>query len=652
MSISIRDTSVTDEKLYNLLKASLGTMLTESEKPHERGGAHPLVDTSLLYSLEKGDLIRLIGVCETLTTTRSLHVALRGLIKEITDILGASRCSLLFVDRQREKGTIALSHEGTRYEGAVLSLEHYPEIRHSVETGEITIIKDPLSDPIMSALGREALRGARAHSILVLPLFFRGQVFGVLHIRRPVAKQGFTIREVRICKLMADIGMAAFQRICTDSEQAICRSAVSMEARGSISPSDFSPLAPEVCDGLPIGLLLVDQRRSIIYANREMERITGIAREQLLHMQFQEIVPDHVIEDIRSMRRSHTPEAGTMDKYHIPLVSRGGVQLHVSIEVRTLPGVRGVQIVSFRDVTREKSLSQELQERNCELVSINNALTMTRQELLERNEELHQANQRLEELHKLKTNFMAVAIHEIRTPLNVILGYSQLLLSEKLGPLSREQKRVLVESDKNCERLLDIVNDVLDLSKIEAGKMDISPREANIVELVQRVYRQMKIISDRSHLRLTLKVPRKPIIASFDPDRIEQVLMNLISNAIKFTPENGRIELSVAPVAKGTAGRCVRIAVSDTGRGLPKEMLDKVFDEFHQISPQGIPLEKRGSGLGLAISKKIIERHGGTIWAESEEGKGSTFSFTLPLTSTSRSRREQTIHEKARASGR
>jgi signal transduction histidine kinase len=211
------------------------------------------------------------------------------------------------------------------------------------------------------------------------------------------------------------------------------------------------------------------------------------------------------------------------------------------------------------------------------------------------------------------------------------MGYNRFLLQEKVGGLKAEQKRILDESVQSCERLLNIVNEMLDFSRIESGKLELKTQRDDVLSLLRRVYRQMKFISDREQIDLVLDLPEEPIQLAHDADRIEQVLVNLISNAIKFTDSGGVITLSAHETARN--GRAVlEVSVSDTGMGLSRSMLDKVFQDCQPFLPKGAgPAHHKGVGLGLAISKRIVEAHGGQIWVESIEGRGATFTFTLPI---------------------
>ena len=171
---------------------------------------------------------------------------------------------------------------------------------------------------------------------------------------------------------------------------------------------------------------------------------------------------------------------------------------------------------------------------------------------------------------------------------------------------------------------------MLDFSRIESGKLELHKQESDILGLLRRVYRQMKLISDREEIELTLDLPGEPILLVHDPDRIEQVLVNLISNAIKFTSAGGLITLSAQMRVQDGSG-VFEISVSDTGIGLSRSMQATIFQGYQPIlSGEGGSPHQKGVGLGLAISRKIVEAHGGRIWAGGGKGEGATFRFTLP----------------------
>ncbi len=588
---------------------------------------------SILYSLQKRDLIRVLEMIQAFSTILSPRLALHSLVKKITEILEVSHCSMILLDREDETGTVAISHEDPDFEGVTISLGDYPEILRSLQTGKITVVENPSADPLMHSLKKDQMSRIKDVSIMVLPLVFQELVFGVLLIRKQMSEEGFTIREVRICQLLVRIVLSALQRmysaglpdrpVAEESQEAGPRSAQVSRRR--------SDLHEELFLAGPIGVLLLDKEDRIREANPRAIDLLGIERERLLSLCFSDIVPDAWIERIRRMRKVSAPRGEGLSRYNFPYQTPAGHKRALSVERHSLPGAGEHTLIFFRDAIKEKQMQEHLQRQAEELTTTNLRLREARADLLNRNEELLATNERLDEINRTKTHFLAVATHEIRTPLNIIMGYNRFLLQEKTGELNPEQKRILDESVQSCERLLNIVNEMLDFSRIESGQLKLQNQQSDVLGLLRRVYRQMKLIADREEIELMLDVPDAPVLIIHDPDRVEQVLVNLISNAIKFTPSGGVITLSARERARNGSG-FLEIAISDNGVGLSPSMMGKIFKDYQPfLSQEAGPSHPKGAGLGLAISKKIVEAHGGRIWAESKKGEGATFLFTLPF---------------------
>jgi len=246
---------------------------------------------------------------------------------------------------------------------------------------------------------------------------------------------------------------------------------------------------------------------------------------------------------------------------------------------------------------------------------------------------LERANKDLRELDKLKSTFLANMSHELRTPMNAIIGYTDLLIDGVDGPINEEQVKSLNKVANNARHLLQLINDVLDISKIEAGKMKINPKELDLKWIIASATPtfepQMKIRG----ITLTVDIPDGLPLVYGDEDRVKEILINLLSNAIKFTQKGGitiSARISERGVKPGEQPLFMEICVQDTGIGIQEEDLGKIFDKFVQVDLTTIR-QYEGTGLGLSIARGLVSLHKGIIWVTSKVGEGSTFCFTLPL---------------------
>jgi signal transduction histidine kinase len=247
-------------------------------------------------------------------------------------------------------------------------------------------------------------------------------------------------------------------------------------------------------------------------------------------------------------------------------------------------------------------------------------------EIQEKSRQLETANERLKELDRLKSDFVSNVSHELRTPLTAIKGAVDLLLREVPGRLNASQTHYLTRVRSNTQHLAGLINDLLDLSKIEEGKIELNASRVSLGGLVHEVMETLRPTAEEKPVLLEVDVPEPSVLVWADRDKVTQVLMNLIGNAIKFTPSGGTIAVSTANDRRGW----VRVSIRDAGPGIPVSEQEKIFEKFYQVTQNGTPKPK-GTGLGLAICKSLVELHGGKIWVESELGCGSTFSFTLPV---------------------
>lgn len=243
-----------------------------------------------------------------------------------------------------------------------------------------------------------------------------------------------------------------------------------------------------------------------------------------------------------------------------------------------------------------------------------------------RTRELAIVNSRLSEESRHKSAFLANMSHEFRTPLNAIIGFSEVLLDPALKVTEEERKQFLTDILNSGRHLLKLINEILDLSKIEAGRMELEIEPASLRDLFEMVQSSTRALAARKRIECRFDADglREPI--AMDAARIKQVLLNLVGNAFKFTPEGGRVWVEAR-----VENEMVRVEMGDTGPGIPAEEQDRIFLEFHQIKVAKDGGKPEGTGLGLALARRFVEMHGGRLWVESQVGKGSRFIFTLPI---------------------
>jgi len=248
-------------------------------------------------------------------------------------------------------------------------------------------------------------------------------------------------------------------------------------------------------------------------------------------------------------------------------------------------------------------------------------------ELRSQNDELAQANEKLRALDRLKSQFLSVATHELRTPLSVILGYNAMLSESLADRLTEEEGDTLREAVSACKRLIRLVNSMLDVTQIESGQMQMNIEASDLREVVSGVVSFLRPEAQKKNIRLLVEVPSRLPRAFVDGERIEQVLINLVANSLKFTPEGGSIVVALRYRPEtGT----IDASVSDNGRGMNVTEQQSILDglaEARQYSRR----QQEGAGLGLAIARRIVEAHQGKLTVSSEVGRGTTFTFTLPL---------------------
>ncbi len=298
-------------------------------------------------------------------------------------------------------------------------------------------------------------------------------------------------------------------------------------------------------------------------------------------------------------------------KMDTPLIAKEGIRSLIATPLIFEQEIVGILYVD--DFKPRQFTQREVSILN--LLANKAALAIQKTSLLE---ELSQAN-------RLKSEFLANMSHELRTPLNSIIGFSELLLDQIPGEINRDQRQCVSDILGSGQHLLKLINDILDISKIESGKAELHLEGINLRELMMGVQRTVKSLVDKKSQRFEVNIGDKVGRLCADKRKLKQVMFNLLSNAVKFTPEKGKVILE----ATKKGGNYV-VSVVDNGLGIAEEQHEVIFDEFRQLDGSNTR-KYEGSGLGLALAKRFVELHNGNMWVESELGKGSRFSFSLPI---------------------
>lgn len=339
---------------------------------------------------------------------------------------------------------------------------------------------------------------------------------------------------------------------------------------------------------------------TIDYLSPSVKKVLGYAPEDLAGKNYLEFIhPDDVPCVIDAMRREiQTP--GIAESIECRVLHRDG-------SWRTLETIGKGIVDESEAIARFVVNSRDITERK-------------------QAEELRLEKERLEYASKAKSEFLTTMSHELRNPLNSIIGFSELLKQKMAGELNEKQEHYVNNILTSSKFLLNLINEVLDLSKIEAGKIELAIEKVSVPESIEETLALVK--EKASERNVALKTEFDPALRYIEADkqRFKQIMFNLLSNAVKFSKDEG----GVVTVTTKEEGGMAKISVSDTGTGIREENMGKLFKKFEQIDA-GIARKYGGAGMGLAISKKLVELHEGKIWAESKYGEGSTFTFLLPL---------------------
>jgi protein-histidine pros-kinase len=365
-----------------------------------------------------------------------------------------------------------------------------------------------------------------------------------------------------------------------------------LDAGGSLSPEW------QILESAPDAMIIVGRNGLILRVNAQTEKLFGYSRDELMGQPIELLVPERFRGDHPSHRSSYInsprprPMGAGLDLF---ARRRDGTEFAAEISLSPIETAEGrLFTAAIRDVTDRK---RDMEEQNL----------------------------RMQEANRLKSEFLANMSHELRTPLNAIIGFSKLLHAGKAGPLSETQTEYLGDILNSSNHLLQLINDVLDLAKIESGRTEIHVELVNLAKVTSEVKDILRGLAAEKRIHLNVEVTSELPDVVVDPRMIKQILYNYLSNAIKFTPDGGRVSMRIQ--AEGDDS--FRIDVEDTGIGIKPADMNRLFVEFQQLDSTSA---KRypGTGLGLALTKRIVEAQGGSVAVQSVPDQGSTFSAVLP----------------------
>jgi signal transduction histidine kinase/putative methionine-R-sulfoxide reductase with GAF domain len=494
------------------------------------------------------------------------------------------------------------------------------------QTNQVVHIADAQSDPAYTWHEAQQVFGFR--SIFGVPMVREGESVGAFVMWRKEVRP-FSERERELVATFADQAVIAIQnvRLLSETQEALDQQRASGEVLSAISSSiaDASPVFEKIvqsCERLFAGKLavinLVGEDGLVHLAayrgpgRERMERIypfpldtesgTGLAILERRVLHIPNIEGDPGV-PARSREAWTAMSVGAVIAAPMLWEGRGVGAIFV---MREAPGPFNEKEIALLRTFADQAV-----------IAIQNARLVG---------EIQQKSQELEVANKHKSAFLASMSHELRTPLNAIIGFSEVLLARLFGELNEKQEDYLKDIHTSGKHLLNLINDVLDLSKVEAGRMDLEPSQFDLPTALNDAMTLIRERAMKHGIQLGLEVEPELGQITADERKFKQILLNLLSNAVKFTPDGGRVDVRASRVP-----HAVEIAVSDTGIGIAPADQEAVFEEFRQVGTDYMS-KQEGTGLGLALTRRFVELHGGRIWLESEVGKGSTFHFTIPDT--------------------
>ncbi|RMF28333.1 MAG: GAF domain-containing protein [Chloroflexi bacterium] len=541
------------------------------------------------------ELTALLRIQAIIASILDIRGALALIADQMVRILNVAGCRVSSWDQDRDQVISWLDHHLPNAPwtpgplGTVYHLDDRPDFRQALESRAPIAVTLPTADHPPTALGPDTMQ-----TYLILPLVARDEVIGLIELGAHRPQRVFSEWEIKLGQTLAQQAAVAIENARLYEELRIERRNLErkVDARTAELAQAVHALEVEaskrqaILESVADGVLVTDVEGRVILFNAAAEQLLDQPREKVVGHTLQEIIHQLDLDgaewEAAFQRWVHAQADSEMD-----YVEQKAVVGERTLSIRLSPvhmGPRFLGVVAiFHDITKEV------------------------------------------ELNRAKSEFVSTVSHELRLPMTSIKGYTDLLILETAGPLTDQQREFLKIIKSNADRLSLLVNDLLDISRMETGRLKLDIGPFAIGGIIAQIVNAFQERAEAKQISLSAQVPADLPLARGDPRRIEQVLTNLVGNAINYTPEGGSVTIQVRSV-----GDYLQVDVADTGIGIPPEEQEKIWERFYRVDH---PLVTRqiGTGLGLPIVKSLVEMHGGEVWLESAVGEGSTFSFTLPI---------------------
>jgi len=500
----------------------------------------------------------------------------------------------------------------------------------AIVEGRTIQVEDMQAESAEYPLGSQVASEVGFHTGVATPLLRDGLPFGAIILRR-ASVQPFTVQQLSLLRTFADQAAIAIEnvRLFNETRDALERQIATSELLTVISQSTFD-LQPvlEIAMDKAVALCRADHAwlrlddlagRNVVYRGPSTEALASLQESARKKLSFR---PNSIMDALYRERKTiHVADAPSEPRF----ADSGIVNLVHGRTTLGVPLLRGDEMLGAMVLVREAV--RPFSEREIDLVKTFADQAVIAISNVQLFREIQQKSAELAAASRHKSEFLANMSHELRTPLNAIIGFSDVLEQRMFGELNERQADYTHDILTSGRHLLDLINEILDLSKVEAGRMELEPSEFALDETIRGTLAFVRERAVRQGIALGADIPTNLGTVVADERKVRQVLLNLLSNAVKFTPDGGTISVQVR---RGDSE--VQVSVRDTGIGIASEDQAKVFDEFQQVG-KASDRSREGTGLGLTLAKRFVELHGGRIWIESEVGKGTTFIFAIPVRS-------------------